>query len=39
MTLSLQPVYRSIGFAVYEEDEHVCWARLTLSPSDPGSAL
>jgi diamine N-acetyltransferase len=30
-------LYQSIGFQVYEEDEHVYWARLTLPPSEVGS--
>jgi diamine N-acetyltransferase len=27
-------LYQSIGFVIYEEDEHLCWARLTLPVSE-----
>jgi diamine N-acetyltransferase len=27
-------LYQRIGFVIYEEDEHLCWARLTLSVSE-----
>ena len=31
-------LYQSIGFVIYEEDEHLSWARLMLPVSRPASA-